>query len=340
MAWKRRATVAGRSFAGRSRGVARKFVCDIYSAPVLFVPGRLRTAFFAALVALSWGTAGALPAAASPLPSAQLDFGGMMRTYRVHLPAGGPPSGLVVNLHAAGSTGADQAALTHYDAVGDAYGFAVVYPDGIDYSWADGRGASVPDRQGVDDVGFISALVERLVAENGIPRGRVYVTGLSAGGFMANRLACDRADLFAAVAPVAGTLGTNVGCNPSRPVSVLASYGTADPIVPFNGGPMSGRGGGSTVLSGPAMVDRWRQIDGCPTPTDEPLPATGDGTETHRIVSDGCAGGTSVVFMRVDGGGHTWPGVPEILPVQAVGAASRAFDASDASAQFFAAHGR
>lgn len=339
MAWKRRVTAAGGVFSGRSRGVDRKFARDIYSAPVLFTPGRLTTVVSAALVALSWCLAGATPATAAPVPSAQIDFGGTMRTYRVHLPPGAP-SGLVVNLHAAGSTGADQAALTHYDAVADAYGFAVVYPDGIDYSWADGRGASVPDRQGVDDVGFIAALVDRLVAENGIPRGRVYATGLSAGGFMANRLACDRADLFAAIAPVAGTLGTNVGCSPSRPVSVLASYGTADPIVPFNGGPMTGRGGGSTVVSGPAMVDRWRQINGCPAPSDEVLPATGDGTETHRIASDGCAAGTSVVFMRVDGGGHTWPGVPEILPVQEVGAASRAFDASDASAQFFASHGR
>ncbi len=294
-----------------------------------------------ALAVVAWCAAGPVPASAAPMPSAQIDFGGMMRTYRLHLPAGGgPPSGLVVNLHAAGATGADQAALTHYDAVADAHGFAVVYPDGIDFSWADGRGASVPDRQGVDDVGFIAALVDRLVAENGIPGGRVYATGLSAGGFMANRLACDRADLFAAIAPVAGTLGTNVGCNPSRPVSVLAAYGTADPVVPFNGGPMTGRGGGSTVVSAPALMDRWRQIDGCPAPSDEALPGTGDGTDTHRIASDGCAAGTSVVFMRVDGGGHTWPGVPEILPVQAVGAPSRAFDASDASGQFFASHGR
>lgn len=334
------ATVTGRFFSGRSPGVAQEFARDIYSAPVLFTPGRLRTVVSAALVALLGCAVAPPPAWAAPLPSAQIDFGGTMRTYRLHLPAGGPPSGLVVNLHAAGATGADQAALTHYDGVADAYGFAVVYPDGIDYSWADGRGASVPDRQGVDDVGFISTLVDRLVAENGIPRGRVYATGLSAGGFMANRLACDRADLFAAIAPVAGTLGTNVGCNPSRPVSVLATYGTADPVVPFNGGPMTGRGGGSAVVSGPAMVDRWRQINGCPAPSDEVLPSTGDGTETHRIASDGCAGGTSVVFMRVDGGGHTWPGVPEILPVQSVGAASHAFDASDASGQFFASHGR
>jgi polyhydroxybutyrate depolymerase len=284
------------------------------------------------------------PASASPTPwaAAQIDFGGLARSYELHVPAGvDHPSGLVVNLHAAGATGADQAALTHYNAVADAHGFIVVYPDGIDLSWADGRGASVPDRQGVDDVGFISALVDQLAAEYHVDRGRVFATGLSAGGFMANRLACDRPDLFAAIAPVAGTLGVNVGCNPSRPVSVLATYGTADPIVPFDGGIMTGRGGTSDILSAPAMVDRWRQVNGCPdVPQQVELPATGDGTGTQRMTYAPCAQGTAVEFMRVDGGGHTWPGAPEILPVDAVGPATHGFDASEESWQFFDSHAR
>jgi polyhydroxybutyrate depolymerase len=260
----------------------------------------------------------------------------------VHAPAGAEhPSGLVINLHAAGATGQDQAALTHYDSVADAHGFVVAYPDGIDFSWADGRGASAPDRQGVDDVGFIAALVSKLVADFGIDPGHVYATGLSAGAFMANRLACDRADLFAAVAPVSGTLGVSVPCNPSRPVAVLESHGTADPVVPFNGGAMTGRGGVSDTVAAPAMVQRWRQVDGCKdAPTDEVLADAGDGTLTHRITSATCSAGTSVVFMQVDGGGHTWPGAPEILPAQSVGLASHGFDASEASAQFFAAHAR
>lgn len=284
--------------------------------------------------------AGATSASASPFRSAQIDFGGIARTYELHVPAGvAHPSALVVNLHAAGATGRDQAALTHYNAVADSHGFAVVHPDGIDFSWADGRGASVPDRQGVDDVGFISALVSQLVAEYGIDPGRVFATGLSAGAFMANRLACDRADLFAAIAPVAGTLGSNVGCSPSRPVSVLAAHGTADPIVPYDGGGMVGRGGASDVVAAPAMVQRWQQIDQCPaTPSQDALPTNGDGTATTGMTYSPCAGGTAVEFMRVDGGGHTWPGAPPILPE--VGAASHAFDASEASWQFFNAHGR
>jgi polyhydroxybutyrate depolymerase len=287
---------------------------------------------------------GANGAAVAPAPQARaaaLDFGGLVRTYELHVPAGGRPSALVVNLHAAGATGRDQAALTHYNAVADAHGFAVVYPDGIDMSWADGRGASTPDRQGIDDVGFVTALASKLVSDYAISPGRVYVTGLSAGAFMANRLACDRADVFAAIAPVAGTLGSNVGCAPSRPVAVLATYGTADPIVPFDGGPMTGRGGVSDIVSAPALVQRWRQLNGCAdVPTQQPLAPSGDGTQTERIDYPLCAPGGEVVFMRVDGGGHTWPGAPEVLPAQAVGPASRGFDASEASWRFFDSHGR
>lgn len=296
---------------------------------------------FCTLVFLVTGYAGSAWAA-GPFQTDVIDFGGLARTYSVHVPAGVQrPAGLVINLHAAGATGADQAALTRYNSVADAHGFVVAYPDGIDFSWADGRGSSVPDRQGVDDVGFIAALVGRLVSDFGIDQGRVFATGLSAGAFMANRLACERADLFAAIAPVSGTLGVSIPCEPSRPVSVMETHGTADPIVPFDGGSMIARGGVSNVLSAPAMVDRWRQIDGCRSAQAEDVLAdAGDGTQTHRLTSSDCAAGTTVVFMRVDGGGHTWPGAPEILPPQAVGAASHGFDASEVSWQFFDANAR
>ena len=278
------------------------------------------------------------PASAEPVAAAHIDFGGLPRTYTLHVPPG-EPNGLVLNLHAAGLTGVDQANLTHYNAIADAHGFVVAYPDGIDFSWADGRGASVPDRQGIDDVGFLTALVERLTADFGIDPGRVYATGLSAGAFMANRLACDRADVFAAIAPVGGTLGAGVPCSPSRPVSVLATFGTADPIVPFNGGPMVGRGGGSTILPAQALVDMWRNLDGCDGPTEAPLPNVGDGMPSFRANAS-CADGTAVDFIRIDGGGHTWPGAPTVLSEQQVGRTTRAFDASVDSARFFASHGR
>lgn len=279
-------------------------------------------------------------AMANPDESGQLAYGGLTRTT-VHAPAGVThPQALVVNLHGGGSTGRAQATLTHYDAVADANGFVVVYPDGIDKNWADGRGASEPDRRGVDDVGFLTALAAKLVNDFGIPRGHVFATGISNGAFMTNRLACERADAFAAIAPVSGTLGTNITCAPSRPVAVFETHGTADPIVPFDGGTMTGRGGRSTIMSAPAMVDRWRDINSCQgDPLEDTLQGS-DGMTVDRFVSPSCAAGSSVVFMRVDGGGHTWPGGPQYLPKVIIGPTTTAFDQSQSSWDFFAAHAR
>ena len=158
---------------------------------------------------------------------------------------------------------------------------------------------------------------------------------------MTNRLACDRADRFAAIAPAAGTLGVGVPCQPTRPVSVLAIHGTDDPVVPFDGGRMIGRGGASTIVSAPDMAARWRSLDDCPEQlrTAE-LADPGDGTRVEQTFAEGCRDGTEVVFDQVDGGGHTWPGGWQYLPVAVIGRTSKALDASEASWAFFAAHHR
>ncbi|KZS67311.1 MAG: PHB depolymerase family esterase [Mycobacterium pseudokansasii] len=269
-----------------------------------------------------------------------LQFGGLKRTYIVHSPPGAPV-GLVLNLHGGGGTGAGQQSLSAFDSVADANNLLVVYPDGYDKSWADGRGASPADRRHLDDVGFLVALVGKLQREFSFPAGHVFATGMSNGGFMSNRLACDRADVFAAIAPIAGTLGVGVACNPSRPVSVMEAHGTADPVVPFNGGKVRGRGGPSQAISAAGMVDRWRAVDGCQgDPTMDELPNVGDGTVVRRYDSRSCAAGTEVIFYRIDNGGHTWPGGKQYLPKTIVGATTRAFDGSQAIVQFFVSHGR
>lgn len=300
----------------------------------------LMVALCAALTCFGGYTSAAPASAAGDTPG-QFTFGGLQRTYLVHAPAGlDHPAGLVLNLHGAGSTGGDQAAISHYNTVADQLGLVVVYPDGIDRSWADGRGASTPDRQGVDDVGFLGALADRLVQEFGIAPGRVFATGMSAGAFMTNRLACDRADLIAAIAPVSGTLGAGVGCAPSRPVAVLETHGTADPVVPYDGGTMTGRGGVSDIVPATGMAARWRDADGCPGPVEDTLPSVGDGTSVRRLTAAPCAAGTAVVLLSVDGGGHTWPRGNFALPADAVGLATGATDISLASGQFFLMHAR
>ncbi|MEI6251403.1 MAG: PHB depolymerase family esterase [Mycobacteriaceae bacterium] len=292
--------------------------------------------FSALAAALVIGGIAASPASADPIdPPGMLTVGGLQRTYLVHAPAGAAQAGgLVINLHGAGMNGQQQADLTDYNTVADRYGFVVAYPDGIDATWADGRGASVPDRQGVDDVGFLSALIERLSHDYGIPAGHVFVTGMSAGAFMANRLVCERADLVTAIAPVAGTLGAAMPCSPSRPVSVMAVHGTADPVVPYGGGVMNGRGGPSDIVSAPALAERWREMDRCPGPLLNDPGATG---EVQEMTATGCADNTVVILVSINGGGHTWPAGRFSLPVEVVGPTSFAVNASAATAQFFAA---
>ena len=306
------------------------------------------------------GPAGVLPApvaaAALPAPVAAaarparaasprdergtLQFGGLTRTYGVHVPAG-RVAGLVLNLHGAGGTGIAQQRLSGFDAVADLYNLLVVYPDGYDKSWADGRGASPADRNDVDDVGFLVRLVGKLAREFGVPRGHVFATGMSNGGFMSNKLACDRADVFAAIAPVSGTLGVGVACRPSQPVSVLEAHGTADPLVPFNGGKIHGRGGLSRSIAALSMVTTWRTADKCHgEPSADVLPNVGDGTVVHRFVSAACAASSEVVFYQIDNGGHTWPGGGQYLPKAIIGSTTRALDASAAMALFFLAHAR
>ncbi len=174
-------------------------------------------------------------------------------------PSRSGPLAAVISLHGGLGTGAAQERLTGLDAIADRSGFVAVYPDGIDRSWADGRGAAPADRLGIDDVAFLADLIAALESRDGVSPGDVFLSGMSNGAFMAQRCACDRPDLVAAIAPVAGTLATPTPCPPSasRPaVSVLEVHGTV-------GGPRRDRRAGVVRHRLPAgdgsrTVDRGR----------------------------------------------------------------------------------
>src|SRR5262245_26364613 len=144
------------------------------------------------------------------------------RTYILHLPKGykNDPVPLVVALHGAASNGAQTERLTGFDRIADEKGFAVVYPDGLERIW---RYTELMDRKGIDDIGFIVALVDKLVKDKVADPKRVYATGISNGAYMSNALAARHADTFAAIAPVAGTFVRLPGDRPkpARPVPVL-----------------------------------------------------------------------------------------------------------------------
>jgi len=186
------------------------------------------------------------PEATTSGPTAgSIEFHGVARTYALYVPASlqsGVPAPLVVALHGGGGNAANLERTVRLDAIAEREGFLVVYPDGsgrldeILLTWNAGNCCGYALDEQVDDIGFIGALVAQLSDMYAIDPRRVYATGMSNGGMMSYRLACEAADLFAAVAPVAGALNV-ADCEPAEPVSVLAIHGTADQHVLFEGGP-------------------------------------------------------------------------------------------------------
>jgi polyhydroxybutyrate depolymerase len=244
----------------------------------------------------------------------------------------------VLSLHGRLGQGKNQAKLSGFDAVANGGGFIVVYPDGVQRSWADGRGTTPADKQGVDDVGFLTALVDHFIEKFGADRRRVYAAGMSNGAMMSYRLACERADRFAAIAPVGAQMGQKLAerCAPSRPVAVISFVGTEDPLVPFEGGEVSGDRG--PVLSAARTREKWAAAAGCeggPAVTQEPDRAPEDETRVRREAHGPCREGAEVVFYVVEGGGHAWPGGMRYMREWIIGRTSKDIDASRAAWEFF-----
>ncbi len=271
-----------------------------------------------------------------------LQFAGLMRTCYVHLPPGYDGSRavpLVLALHGMGGDGRGMARLTHFNAIADQGGFIVAYPDGIRRRWSFGP---LPLLGGLDDVGFIAALIAALSSDLFIDQARVYVLGMSNGGGLVDLLICRRADLFAACAIVSATIASVMThiCRPSRPVSVLMIHGTHDPLVPFEGGRR--RRGRQILLSAPATAQHWARLAGCVEgPVVNYLPDYAhDGTRVRYDVYSGGQDGAEVILYVIEGGGHTWPGGWAYLPERMIGKTSQQIDASLIIWDFFQRHTR
>jgi polyhydroxybutyrate depolymerase len=235
---------------------------------------------------------------------------GVAREYRVHVPARlTRPAPLVVVLHGGGGNGTQVEQQTGFTATADREGFVVAYPDGSGrtrlLTWNAGTCCAYARDQRVDDVGFIRAMLDAVEAEFPVDPARVYVTGFSNGAMMAYRLGCELTDRIAAIAPVSGALNTEA-CTPSRPLSVLHIHGNADQHVPIAGGPPLRDVPGTRPWQNTSLastMDFWARHDACPTAGSE----TSQGDVTTTIHAP-CAGGTEVVQVVIDGGGHAWPG--------------------------------
>ena len=282
----------------------------------------------------------------SDLTRETLEIGLRRRTYWLAPPpAGGPHAGspLLIVLHGAGAQGPGTAALTGLGRRGPAAGFVTVFPDGVNRVWNDSRGApATRRRQGVDDVAFLQALVTKLATDGRARGDDVYLAGISNGGLMSEHLARHGLLPAAGIGLVAGP-----GTQPSRtamprPVgsaSVVVFAGTADPLMPYGGGPIGpvGRmaqrrdpaGDRGLAVGAETVAADWvaaNGITGAPRIEAVTMAAPDDLPVTRTTWEED--GKPPVVLYRIDGGGHTWPGGAQYLPARFIGPVAPGLDAT------------
>ena len=273
------------------------------------------------------------------LPQAQttvldtFNLEGLERNYILYVPAiydGANAVPLVINLHGYGSNAAQQNFYGNFKNLADVDNFLVVHPNGTnDFSgtpyWNAFAGGGA-----VDDVAFISGLIDTLSKNYNIDPARIFSTGMSNGGFMSYRLACELNNRISKIASVTGSMNTTLQgtCSPGAPIPVMQIHGTNDPTVSYNGS--------FGVVAIEDVVDYWVNNNNCNTaPIVESLPDinTSDNSTVERYTYANGDAGSSVIFYKIIGGGHTWPDAP--IPVPAYGPTNRDFNASQVIWEFF-----
>jgi polyhydroxybutyrate depolymerase len=260
---------------------------------------------------------------------------GHTRTYRVHVPPGYSPSEpapLVVALRP-GSDGADGNDFYGLTREADQQGFVAVLADAyrpagqrVSAGWNAGTCCGAP---GVNDVGFIETVVNNVFGQLSISREHIYAAGMSDGGMMAYRLACELPHVFTAVASVAGTDNT-VACTPDKPVSVLHLHAKNDRRMPFDGGVEPLGNAKVHITSAPQTAAKWARLDGCQEAPQPVLQQAGASCEAYTY----CRGQAEVRLCATDTGGHSWPGALK----HGGEAPSQALSATHAIWAFFSAH--
>jgi polyhydroxybutyrate depolymerase len=234
-----------------------------------------------------------------------VQVGGASRSYILHVPtqySGTEPVPLIVDFHPLGGTGQTERDTSPYPAVTDPDGVVMAFPSGLTIPTFGGAwniGPCCVDA--ADDLAFARALVDDVASRACIDRSRVYAVGTSMGGGLSHHLACHAADVFAAVGPAAFDLveGNDASCAPSRPITVVSFRGTADPIVPYEGGyspvipehPI-------TFLGAVDTFEKWADLNECTGS------AADAGNGCQKYASNQCADGVEVVLCTKSGGGH------------------------------------
>ncbi|MDI4666797.1 prolyl oligopeptidase family serine peptidase [Xanthobacter autotrophicus] len=276
----------------------------------------------------------------------RLAVNGEDRRYLVVTPDGVTgPAPVVVALHGAAQTPESFRAYFGLDAAAAAHGLVAVYPEGEGRVWNDGRPAAMRLKMMLrpgDDVAFLVALARRL-AEDGIADpARIYLTGISNGGFMVQRMACEHAELFAAYSSIMATAPANYReeCKPDRPIPIQFIHGTADSVIAYAGfwTPVG------ATLSAPESARLFARINGCGASTQRALPDLDqtDGTTAVQRRWEACRDGAAVELISIDLGGHQPPARVDTKPDLAtpfLGLRSRDIDSGEEVWRFMSAFG-
>ena len=252
----------------------------------------------------------------------------ILRSYIVHLPNGYNASikyPMVINMHGYTSTAAQQQSYSQMDVVADTGKFIVVYPDGVNNAWNAGFGTN----PSIDDVGFLSMMIDTMKKNFSVDSTKVYSCGLSNGGFMSFSLACEMENKIAAIAPVAGLMSdsTRIFCQSVCPVPLMYFHGTADGVVNYNGA--------LGYVSVDSTIKIWVGKDGTPTipiVTNIPDINSADNCTVMKYVYSPGQNASEVVLFKITNGGHTWPGG---FPVPSLGNTNQDIKASGEIWNFF-----
>lgn len=309
----------------------------------------LRTGYLLS-IAIAVASAATGFAASSPLTAGEhtisLKHGGRERSYIVHIPnaaAAGQPLPVVLSFHGGGGWASQQQDSTRLHELGEREGFITVYPNGSGplknrlLTWNAGTCCAYAMKQDVDDVGFVAALLDDLGRRTPIDRARVYATGFSNGAMMVHRLASERPDLVAAIAPVSGAMVFEER-EPRGPVPVMHIHSVDDPRALYGGGlgpPFPGTN--NRVMHPPVeeSLERWAKVNGCAS--------AGTVVDTRRSGKDSaekisfapCKSGAELVHWKLHGPGHVWPGAAPTRRQDLTGPATRVIDANEEIWKFF-----
>lgn len=271
------------------------------------------------------------------LETRKLNVGGLERTYYLYAPANlrGGPAPLVIAFHGGSGTALPFGNRIGAREMADRYGFVLALPEGVRESWNTGSidPQGYAEENGINDVAFVSQMLDEILAMGIADSSRVYAMGMSRGGMMVYTVACGLPGRFAAIASVAGTLSSGTCANPVG-TSLLHIHGTNDDRVPFEGGRGADTPRGQEWTSARQGISIFAQNAQCSANWQEQQ-VTPD-TLCRRTT---CGGADDVEYCLVIGGDHQWPGAETTRRKRALGASSSgSFNATDYIAAFFLNH--